>query len=486
MIEHSPGRDSGRVHHDTTASLTVSHTAEHLHLVHRGSLPPGWLTGLADRLTPTRPGEAVVLVGAPLPEDGVEGLCRRLAPTLEASRDAHVRLLLLLMSAGADETGDHPSAARLICERWGLDVLATAGTALVTSDGTLFSPDLPGASGGWWHFSPGAAARRVNSHLPVPDWETALKRVGRQTVAGHIVEPVPAGLAVRPAGPAPVAAHTQPHAVPPDRDRPQLILTSSNVPAAVPAVVMAALPERVRRSVRLLSLDGRPLLGTGQAVADLLGADVQVAMGAPVVSDSTVPDGASAGVATAELRMVDAAGRPSWRPFARTVVCSAAADGGDRRARVTEWQVPAALGEGTGPDALTLDRYWRAAVTPAGLWVGARDSEPPLLATTRPVSPEAVAVDLGTPHRPLDEALWPSLDILFGQLEPEVRERVVLHVHGVLGTAGRERLLELAVRHGFRQAGPSVSVPTASAARATPHDADVHLGAGPDRAGLRT
>ncbi|MFF4354447.1 hypothetical protein [Streptomyces sp. NPDC001530] len=446
MTEHEP---------DTASSPTVSRAGDHIHLVHNGNRPPQWLTELVGRLCPVRPGEAAVVVGAPLHEDGVEALCEWLAPSLDSVRDAQVRLLTLVMSAGAHGVGGRPSAARTICERWGLDVLAPAGTALVTSDGGLFSPDLPGASGGWWHFSPGAEARRVSSHLPVSDWEMAVRRVGRQTVAGHVIEPVPAGLAVRPAGPAPVTAHTRPHAIPPERDRPQLILDSAQVPAAVLAVVMAALPGPVRAALRLLSLDGQPLLRIGEELADLLDSDVRVAVGAPVATDRAVPNGASAGDATVELRMVDSRGRPSWRPFARTVVCSPATAGSDRSPHVTEWQVPADPRGTAATDGLSLgkdSKDCKAVVTPAGLWLGPRDAEPPLLATLRPPTPESVAIDLGVPDRPLAECLWPGLDSLLGRLEPDVLERVVVHAYGDLGTGDRERLLEFSVRHRFSMA----------------------------------
>ena len=434
MTEHAP---------DIASTPTVSRAGDHIHLVHHGKRPPHWLTELAGRLSPARQGEAVVVVGAPLHEDGAEALCAWLAPSLDSIRDAQVRLLTLVMSAGALESGGHPSAAALICERWGLDVLAAAGTALVTSDGTLFSPDLPGASGGWWHFSPGAAARRVNSHLPLPDWEMAVRRLGRQTVAGHVVEPVPAGLAVRPAGPAPVTAHTRPHTIPPERDRPQLILASAQVPAAVLAVVMAALPEPVRAALRLLSLDGRPLLRLGERLADLLDSDVHVAVGAPVTPDGAAPDGASAGDATVELWMTDSRGRPSWRPFARTVVCSPGKAEGVRAPRVTEWQAPADCTQ--SPDC-------KAVVTPAGLWLGPRDVEPPLLALLRPPAAETVAVDLGVPGRALADGLWPALDTLLGRLEPDLLERVVVHAYGDLGPRDQERLLDFSTRHRFSMA----------------------------------
>ncbi|MFF4903037.1 hypothetical protein [Streptomyces sp. NPDC001068] len=452
-----PDSDRARADPGTAATLTVSPDGAHPHLVHTGSRPPLGLTRLADRLGPTRPNEAVVLVGAPVGEDGAEELCRLLTPVLDASPDTRPRLLTLVMSEGADEAGGRPSAARLICERWGYDVLAPAGPALVTADGALFSPGPTHASGGWWHFSPGSLARHVSSHLPVPAWETATRRVGRQTVAGHVVEPVAAGLAVRPVGPASPAVQARLQAVPPERDRPQLILTSPEIPAAAVAVVMAALPEDVRGSLRLVSLAGRPVSRTAQEAADLLGCDVQVMVGAPVRRTVDLADGAPAADAATDQYLLDSAGRPAWRPFAQTVVHASATarDGGS--VRVTQWRVPPVLCEGNGPDALALGRHWKAAVTPAGLWIGPRAAEPPLLAVTRPVRADSVALDIGVPHQVLDDtpwdSLWPELDTLLTQLEPEVCMRAVIHVHGFLGAEPRRRLLELTLRHGLPQMG---------------------------------
>ncbi|MEU1268585.1 hypothetical protein [Streptomyces sp. NPDC005799] len=89
------------------------------------------------------------------------------------------------------------------------------------------------------------------------------------------------------------------------------------------------------------------------------------------------------------------------------------------------------------------------ALTPAGLWAGPRSTEPPSATWTRTAGADTVAIELGAPRRALDDALWPSLDRLFGELEPEVRERAVVHVHGVLGSKGVQRLRRLTVRHNF-------------------------------------
>ncbi|MBG7700128.1 hypothetical protein HCJ76_19080 [Streptomyces sp. MC1] len=449
MIRRGTGRRGGHSDRHAATRLTVSRARDHVHLVHSGGTPPGRLTDISEWLGPARPNEAVVLVGAALGEEGVEGLCERLAPVLQESKEQDVRLLRLVMSAGADEAEGRPSTARLICERWELDVLATAGPAVVVPDGTLFSPDLPDAPGGWWHFSVGQVPRSVGSRLPIPDWESALRRLEHSPVPGHVVEPVPAGLMIRPAGAASAAVDTLPYAVAPDPDRPHLLIDAPNVPAAGLATMLAALPGRVRKDIRLVSLDGRSMLETGQAVADLLGTGVQVANGVPVVVDGDAAGDDAAGESSTELYMVDADGTPTWRPFAQAFVCEPGAEGREGSARVTEWRAPAALLEGTDPRGLPFDQTWKVALTPAGLWAGPRGSEPPLVAATRTADPDAVAIELGAPRRAIDDSLWPGLDRLFGELGPEVRERAVVHVHGVLGSKGMENLRRLTIRHNF-------------------------------------
>ncbi|MGW0876572.1 hypothetical protein ACWD3Z_39755 [Streptomyces sp. NPDC002740] len=341
MMDQRSDRETGHLCRDTALSLTLSSVDKYVYLTHMGSKPPAWLARLSGQISRPRPTEVAVLVGTSLPEDGAEELCQLLAPVLDARRDTHIRLLSLVMAAGAREMGDRPSVARLICERWGLDVLATAGTALITAQGTLFSPDLPGAPGGWWHFAPGTAARQLNRHLPVTEWDSYLKHLGRQTLAGHVVEPVPAGLSLRPTGPASPAVHIRPHTIPPHPKRPCLIVPSPDVPAAALAVVMASLPDWIRQSLVLVSLNGQAMQGTGQAVADLLGSDVRIAIGAPVLtgrgiriddaptmSGSEGRDGDSVPRTTAEPRVTAIMGRASWPPFARTSLCTPTDGGG--------------------------------------------------------------------------------------------------------------------------------------------------------------
>nr|BFD87988.1 hypothetical protein StreXyl84_73890 [Streptomyces sp. Xyl84] len=469
MIRRGAGRRAGRTGPRAAGPLTVTTGGERVHLVHLGDRPPAPLKDVADCLGPAGEGEVAVVVGSSLGDGGADALCEQLAPALDKSRKADIRVLRLVMSAGADEAGGRPSVARLLCERWGFDVLATAGAAVVVPDGSLFSPDLPGAPGGWWHFSTGEVPRRVGSRLPVPDWESALERVGREAADGHVVEAVPAGLLVRPAQASAPVVHALPYAVPPDPDRPQVLLGAPSVPAEALADVLAALPGRLRRSVRLLSLDGRDLIGTGQAVADLIGADTQVAHGVPVITERAAP-----GEASVSLRMVGADGTPSWRPYVESVVCPPMVNGVRPPVRVAAWRAPAGLRrEGAEPDALVLDGRWKAAVTPAGLWIGPRSTRPPHAAAHRPVAPDVVAVDLGAPRRALDDSLWPHLDAILRDMEPEERERAVVRVHGVLGANGMDQLRRLAVRHGF-------SLLAQEPAAGTAEEAGAVAEAGPD------
>ncbi|MEU3795930.1 hypothetical protein [Streptomyces fructofermentans] len=358
---------------------------------------------------------------------------------LDEYRDADVRLVVLMMAEGANQDGEPQSLARLICERWEMDVIAPAGSARVTSDGTLFAPEVLGESGGWWHFSPGESIRRVSTAVPVPSWKTAVKRVGRQVVGGYEVEPVPAGLAIRPVGPVPAATRTSLHMLPPERERPHLVIASPTVPVAVLAVVIAALPHDIRGRLRLVSLNGQPLLETGVALAELLGSDVRVAVGAPLAVKSSSPSDVLTGDVTVDLGLVDAAG-VAWQPFARTVVCSPVPDGSGAQVRVAEWEVPPALNLGDGS----------AVVTPAGVWIGPGGCSPPPLAGARPWSAEALAIELGAPRRIIDDALWEELEQLVAQLEPEMRRRAVVHVHGVRGIEEERRLLRVAKRYDLR------------------------------------
>ncbi|MER6537388.1 hypothetical protein ABT215_27055 [Streptomyces sp900105755] len=218
------------------------------------------------------------------------------------------------------------------------------------------------------------------------------------------------------------------------------------MPATALAVVMAALPVRVRSLVRLVALDGEPLLRTGRQLAHLLGEDVRLAVGAPLLDNVGSWEAESASDAAAEPGMTDTAGA-FWSPFARTVVCSPAAESGESAVRVTECRLPPSLDDTTHQSAPGPTAHARVVVTVAGLWIGPYGSPPPYAAVVRPPSRDTLAVELGVPERAFDQSLWESSARLLERLEPGVRQRVVVHIHGDLTAEDNARLDELRARH---------------------------------------
>ncbi|MFQ6146790.1 hypothetical protein ACLMNJ_27565 [Streptomyces seoulensis] len=390
-------------------------------------------------------GQATVLVAAVPTDDELDVFTRRLAPVMDELRTKGVPLLRLVMSQGAVDRAAAPSPARRLCEDWALEIVAASGPALVVPGGTLFSPDGRASAGGWWHFVPGSVPRRLGARFPVPDWEGHLTRVDPEVAEGHLLQAVPAGLLVQPAGMPLGAPDGIGYAVPVDPDRPQLLV---GVPGAPPvgadalASVLAALPGRARNVLRLLPADGRDLLTIGQETANALGLEVEVASGLSVLLEDDPLTGAVRTV------LVDRDGTPAWEPYVASVTCAPAEDGGPEEPRVGSWRAPApGLRKGPEPGVFLLDDRWQTALTWTGLWVGRQGDQPPL--TARAADSDVVAIALGVPGRALDDSLWPALERLFGSLDDEVRERAMIQVHGNTGADGMRTLRRLVVRHGM-------------------------------------
>lgn len=447
-----------------------------IHVVHREGEPLAFPADTAEALRDGPAGQATVLVAARVETEEFDELAEQLAPVLEASLAAGVRLLRLVMSGGAADRAEAPAPARRICEAWGIDVIAPSGVAVIVPGGTLFAPDRPGTVGGWWYFSPGLVPRRLGTRLPTPAWEGPLERVDPQVADGHLVEPVPAGLLVQPLGARLEGIDAIRYAVPADTARPMLLV---GVPGSPPvssdalASVLAALPGRMRDAVRLLPGDGRDLLRTGQEVADALGLEVHVGNGLPVLleQDSTH--------STARVLLVGADGTPSWQPYVAAVTCVPAEGGLTPAPRVGSWRAPVTgLEESNEPGVLFLDQRWQVTLTRAGLWIGPRGSQP-VAVSDRVVETDVVAIDLGVPGRALDESLWPALDRLFGSLEDDIHDRAMIQVHGNSGAEGMKTLRRLAVRHGLALApngwrsgtAAQAAVPVSAAPLAAPGSA---------------
>ncbi|MFF9488530.1 hypothetical protein [Streptomyces sp. NPDC014676] len=351
------------------------------------------------------------------------------------------RVRLVMSGAGADRP-DRPGVARRIADAWELEVTAPDGAVLITPGGTLF---VHGDGRTWWRFAPGAEPRRAGRRAPAPAWEEALDGVPARTSGGCVVDRVPAGVVIRPAeapGPAPDDLC---FSVPVDFERLTVVVgapQAEDVGADEVAAVLAGLPEAERARARLAPGGRRDLLRLGQSVADLLGTEVEVLTGLPLLDDHAPPG------TPPRPTLVGLDGRPSWRPFVSSVVCGPVdSEGRAPVPRPVELHPPDWILGGGERGTVRLTDHWQATVTRAGLalWAPGGPRPGPLGPA---VDPEACAIELGMPGQPLDDSLLPALSRLVRGLGTDVRARTTLLVRGRL-LAGDGALRRLAAEHGI-------------------------------------
>ncbi|MFM9499001.1 hypothetical protein ACKI1Q_36040 [Streptomyces galilaeus] len=418
--------------------MTVEH--EGVHIVLRADEPPALPLDSVASLSAVLVDHPTVVVGTVV-DDEIDALITALESVHQELLNSGTSLLHLVMAYGAQDTEAGSSAARRLCEQWGVDVVASTGAAFLVPGGTLFSPDGPSGQGGWWLFSPGHVPKRLGARYPTPLWERAVERL-RETVAGHVVQQVPAGLLLHTSQAPAEDVNALRFAVPVAPFGPAVLIGVSGSPRVSPeavASVLAALPGPVRRTATLLPGDGTDVLATGQDVADTLGIGVRVGTGLPVLLE----EGPTPSERTGTV-LVDGDGTPSWQPFVEVVTCLPAEDGITPPPRPEVWRAPVpGLREAADPGVVLLDDSWQVVLTRAGMRVerrGARTS----FVEERPVDPQVMAVELGAE---LDPSAWPVLERLFAHLPPDMREHVMIQVHGEHGAEDLKALRRMAIRH---------------------------------------
>ncbi|MFI0507653.1 hypothetical protein ACH3WN_33210 [Streptomyces albogriseolus] len=369
----------------------------------------------------------------------------RLGALLDSLRARGTERVRLVMSGAGDDRPDRPGVARRIAEAWELEVTAPDGAVLITPGGTLFVHGDSRRDRAWWRFAPGAEPRKAGRRAPAPAWEEALDGVPARTAGGCVVDRVPAGVVIRPAeapGPAPDDLC---FSVPVDVERLTVLVgapQAEDVGADEVAAVLAGLPEAERARARLAPGGRRDLLRLGQSVADLLGAEVEVLTGLPLLDDHAPPG------TPPRPTLVGLDGRPSWRPFVSSVVCGPVdAEGRAPVPRPVEIHLPDWILGGGERGTVRLTDHWQATVTRAGLalWALGGPRPGPLGPA---VDPEVCAIELGMPGQPLDDSLLPALSRLVRGLGTDVRARTTLLVRGRLLT-GDGALRRLAAEHGI-------------------------------------
>ncbi|MEU7467782.1 hypothetical protein AB0A94_04325 [Streptomyces sp. NPDC044984] len=369
----------------------------------------------------------------------------RLGALLDSLRARGTDRVRLVMSGAGDDRPDRPSVARRIADAWELEVMAPDGAVLITPGGALFVHGDSRSDSSWWRFAPGAEPRKAGRRAPEPAWEEALDGVPAHTAGGCVVDRIPAGVVIRPAeapGPAPDDLC---FSVPVDFERLTVLVgapQAEDVAADEVAAVLAGLPEAERARTRLAPGGRRDLLRLGQSVADLLGTEVEVLTGLPLLDDHAPPG------TPPRPTLVGRDGRPSWRPFVSSVVCGPVdSEGRAPVPRPVELHLPDWILGGSERGTVRLTDRWQATVTRAGLALWAPDGPRP--GPLGPaVDPEVCAIELGMPGQPLDGSLLPALSRLVRGLGTDVRSRTTLLVRGRL-LEGDGALRRLAAEHGI-------------------------------------
>ncbi|MFJ4915944.1 hypothetical protein [Streptomyces sp. NPDC088726] len=431
-----------------------------------GTLTPADVADLA-RAMRTDDGTVTVIAGA----EGTEArsFWPRLSELLDSLRDSGTESVQLVMAGAGHDTEDRPATARRIADAWGFEVRAPDGPPLVVPGGSLFVPVVSTANGvpaagGWWRFAPGAKPQPLGPRSPEPSWQFALRDVPSGTAGGCVVEQIPAGLLVRPAGAAPAEPGDLYHAVPVDPWRAAVVIGvpyGEDVSAEEVAEVLDSLPQEARSGARLVPGGRRDVLSLAQSVSDRTDADVEVLTGLPLVA-------AGGPLGTYSVRSVLSApdGTPTWMPFVDAVVCRPPDENGRARPpRVLRWTPPLPGPARPEEGVVGLTDRWQVTVTRAGLWVGPRGG-PSLSPTARQVDPGGPVIELGMPGEVMDASLWPALSGLLGALAPALRARATLHVHGVSLDGGLE-LRRLSAQHGLRTLRYAAPAPGPARARPT-------------------
>jgi hypothetical protein len=204
-------------------------------------------------------------------------------------------------------------AGQWLSERLGRVVVAPDGVVVPGGGGSLFVHS--GRGSGWVRFEPGRAPRWEAKRFPRPSWDSANTAEMSPTSSRGVAEPLPGGLWVRPVG-FDQQQRTHRHRIielmPIQPATLTVVLGApGNTPVSLDDVarLWVRLPETIQSHTRFVQFgpvavpNGVP---TGQALADLLSAQVAFFTGLPVGSP-TAP----------EVRTVRTDGELGWRPFAK-------------------------------------------------------------------------------------------------------------------------------------------------------------------------
>ncbi|EME54964.1 hypothetical protein H074_25687 [Amycolatopsis decaplanina DSM 44594] len=359
---------------------------------------------------------ACVRIGASLVVHGPGGItaqARELASSVPADPE-HVLVVVDQPDAGASSIADgvrtvlgeevrplrlFPSAeagvitlvtAQKLADRIGRTVIYPDGVVLASASGLCFLP--PFEANGWIGCGPGSQPVRLGRRYPSPEWEgpatTDPQRAGQSTV----VEPLPAGVWLRPDGPqrwleADRARLSRWLSVRP-RELTAVLGGHGIPPLALDDVVKwwAVLPPESRSRTRFLSFGDVPVPShttLGQALADALGEEIVLYGGLPVGAP-----------ATPEFFTLRLDGSHSFRTFAEEITFSPRRGATKAAApQIRRGRLPFKGLIEVGPGVYQYEADSVVEVVQAGLWLRtAREPARAAEVRTMPYDPKAFLV----------------------------------------------------------------------------------------------
>lgn len=442
--------------HPPGGELVVERLGRHLLIRHRAENPWWERSILAACRVP--PGDVVVLASAAahripvLPAFLPTVLARVWQPNGVAGVPPRIDRIWLAVSGVGDRTGSWSAWLWRLAEQAGVEVLAPRGQLALVPGGTLFVGSDAGGCG-WLRYRVGAPSVLVTMRYPVPAWDSALPREP-VTSAGLAADPVPAGLAVRPASAAPVTSGDLAFAVPAHGQHPRLILGRPGEPPLPPDAV-AALVSGLRPAVRkqlLVVPTAAEMAGPHwvRALVDRLGHDVLLSTGMPIIDHAGVP----------WTIVFDEYGEQAFRPFATVLRKSP----GVSTVEIVDVAPAPAGWSRCGPRLYRPDErdsVVRAEVVPSGIVL--RPASADVIEETSVFDPLRWTITVGTPGAPVADSLLTGAERLLAGLTQDQLRAARVVVAGNIDDRGLVRLAELAAQHDAAFELPPLPPPRARA-----------------------
>ncbi|KQX49506.1 MULTISPECIES: hypothetical protein [unclassified Streptomyces] len=468
--EATPSTDAGA---PGTAASPAPHTVRddfpHRHLLRSSAAPDSPVRALVQAL-PADPRRPVVVVD--VPQSAAGNLGEELGALLARLREDEPLSLRLVLSGAAAPAGEDGPLAQRLADAWDMTLEAPDAPAVLAPGGLLHVTEPATPGGGWWRFVPGEAPEPLGTRLPAPRWQRALARVPLGPVGAGVVRAVPAGLALGPADAAAPRPDGPAYAVAVDPERPAVLLGAPRadpVTAEDLATLLASLPSEIRRSLRLVPVDGRDATALAEEVCDLLGTELEVTLGLPLAAETEEAEpgedaeeeaeGQESGrTAASSVRLISPEGEFTWPAPLASLLCSPTGDDGSRPApRPTAWHLPASAGTpGAVPATLRLPSGAWAVAVRSGLWIGAADV-PPSAVRDRAGEARALRVEVAAEclaEESVREATLRDLSSLLATLEPAARTHAELAVSEETTPEAAAALRRFAVRTGLPLAAP--------------------------------